>query len=200
MPTVFSHAAVGFVAAKFTAEATAPNTRIVAAAMALAALPDTDALFISVIPYNSPLGHRGLTHSLAFAAIVGLLVAALFSKAGWAKNRSFWSLAVFFALVTASHGFFDAMTDGGLGIAFFAPFSNARYFLPWRPIPVAPLSLEGLMAARGLRVIGWEAGLFWTFTVGALIWEKGKVWRIILASVCALAGIAIWIVALIERG
>ena len=27
---------------------------------------------------------------------------------------------------------------GGLGVAFFSPFSNARYFLPWRPIRVAP--------------------------------------------------------------
>ena len=97
MPTIFSHAAIGFVAAKVSAEASAPNNRIVAAAMALAALPDADALFISVIPYNSPLGHRGLTHSLAFAAAVGLLVAALFLKAGWVTNRSFWSLAILFA-------------------------------------------------------------------------------------------------------
>jgi inner membrane protein len=200
MPTVFSHAAVGFVAAKVAAEATAPNTRIIAAAMALAALPDADALFISVIPYNSPLGHRGLTHSLAFAAIIGILVATLFAKARWAKDRSFWSMAVFFALVTASHGFFDAMTDGGLGIAFFAPFNNARYFLPWRPIPVAPLSLEGLMTPRGLRVIGWEAALFWTFTFGALIWDKRKMLRKILAGVCAVVGIAMWVIAIIERG
>ena len=200
MPTVFSHAAVGFVAAKVAAEATAPNTRIMAAAMALAALPDADALFINVIPYNSPLGHRGLTHSLAFAALVGLLMSTLFSKAGWAKNRSFWSMAVFFALVTASHGFFDAMTDGGLGIAFFAPFNNARYFLPWRPIPVAPLSLEGLMTSRGLRVIGWETGLFWTFTFGALIWDKRTILRKILAGVCAVVGIAMWVIAIIERG
>ena len=200
MPTVFSHAAVGFVATKVAAEATAPNTRIAVAAMALAALPDADALFISVIPYNSPLGHRGLTHSLAFAAIVGLLVAALFSKIGWGRPYSFGSLALLFALVMASHGFFDAMTDGGLGVAFFAPFNNARYFLPWRPIPVAPLSLEGLMNPRGLRVLGWEAGLFWTFTTGALIWDTCSVWRKILAGACALVGIAIWVIALVELG
>ena len=200
MPTVFSHAAIGFLAAKVAAEATAPNTRIVAAAMALAALPDADALFISVIPYNSPLGHRGLTHSLVFAAAVGLLVAALFSKIGWARPHSFAALALLFALVIASHGFFDAMTDGGLGVAFFAPFTNDRYFLPWRPIPVAPLSFAGLMTARGLRVIGWEIGLFWTFTMGALIWDKNTMLRKILAGACALVGIAVWVIVLIERG
>jgi inner membrane protein len=200
MPTIFTHAAIGFVAAKVSAEVTGPNPRIVVAAMALAALPDADALFISVVPYSSPLGHRGLTHSLAFAAMAGVLVAALFSKAGWAKPHSFGSLAMLFVLVTASHGFFDAMTDGGLGIAFFAPFNNARYFLPWRPIPVAPLTLEGLMTPRGLRVIGWEAGLFWTFTLGALIWERNTMLRKILSGVCALVGIAMWVIALIERG
>jgi hypothetical protein len=26
------------------------------------------------------------------------------------------------------------MTNGGLGVAFFSPFDNGRYFLPWRPI------------------------------------------------------------------
>lgn len=38
-----------------------------------------------------------------------------------------------------SHGLLDAMTDGGRGIAFFSPFSNHRYFLPWRPIRVSPI-------------------------------------------------------------
>nr|HRC76832.1 rhodanese-like domain-containing protein [Kouleothrix sp.] len=33
------------------------------------------------------------------------------------------------------HGVLDAMTDGGLGVAFFAPFSATRYFFPFRPIP-----------------------------------------------------------------
>lgn len=55
---------------------------------------------------------------------LGFLAAAIFFKGGMGGNRSFWSLAVFFTLVTASHRFFDAMTDGGLGIAFFAPFNN----------------------------------------------------------------------------
>ena len=36
------------------------------------------------------------------------------------------------------HGLLDAMTDGGLGVAFFSPFDNRRYFLPWTPIRVIP--------------------------------------------------------------
>ena len=39
----------------------------------LALLPDVDALGLSFgIPYGSPLGHRGATHSLVAAGVVGL--------------------------------------------------------------------------------------------------------------------------------
>jgi len=43
----------------------------------------------------------------------------------------------YFFVVTASRGALDAMTDGGLGIAFFAPFDNRRYFFPFRSIKVS---------------------------------------------------------------
>jgi len=198
MPTVFTHAAVGFVTARIVTEAAVLNKSVLLTSMALAALPDADALFIGVIPYDHPFGHRGFTHSLVFAVIIGAAVAMLFSKTEWAGSHPFWKLAGFFAIVTASHGFFDAMTDGGLGVAFFAPFNNARFFLPWRPIPVAPLSLERLMSPRGLRVIRWEAALFWTFTLGALIWNRKTTWRASVGGLCAIVGIGMWIVAFRE--
>ena len=53
------------------------------------------------------------------------------------------------------------MTNGGLGIAFFSPFSNRRYFLPWRVIEVSPLSLPELLSWRGLRVLGSEMRYVW---------------------------------------
>lgn len=109
-------------------------------------------------------------------------------------------MAFLFAVATASHGFLDAMTDGGLGVAFFAPFSNHRYFLPWRPIPVAPLSPEGLMNSRGLRVVRVEAELFWTFTLGAAIWDRRTKWRMALAVACAAIGTTMWVLALTEHG
>lgn len=180
MPTVFSHAAVGFIAAKGAAEATAPNSRIVIASMALSALPDANALFFGAIPYSHPIGHRGFTHSLFFAAIIGLLVAVLFSKAGWAPAYSFLPLGFLFAVATASHGFFDAMTDGGLGVAFFAPFTNNHYFFPWRPIPVAPMSLDGLLNPRGSRVTRAEAELFGSSPLGLRsgIGKQSGAWRL----------------------
>lgn len=57
---------------------------------------------------------------------------------------------LFLFLSISSHGFLDAATDGGLGIAFFRPFSNYRYFFPWNPIVVSPLSV-GRFFYQGFR-------------------------------------------------
>jgi inner membrane protein len=53
------------------------------------------------------------------------------------------------------------MTNGGLGVAFFAPFDAARYFLPWRPIPVSPISASGFFSERGLAIMRAEVLLIW---------------------------------------
>ena len=85
-------------------------------------------------------------------------------------------LWVYFFLATASHGFLDSMTNGGLGVAFFAPFSNTRYFLQWRPIVVSPISIYGLVGRRGLIVMWSE--LAWVWLPAALIFLAGlALWR-----------------------
>lgn len=200
MPTIFSHGALGFIGSKIGLQDPKPDKRIIIASIVVAAVPDLDALFISSIPYGDPLGHRGLTHSLFFAAALGLALAFVFVKAGWAGEHSFGTLAALFGLVTASHGLFDAMTDGGLGIAFFAPFNNTRYFLPWRPIPVAPLSAHRLFTASGMRLMLWEMALFGPFTMAAIVWDnpEATTWRRISAAVCAIAGIIVWVVAIVK--
>ena len=200
MPTIFSHAAFGAGAARLAQPDDPANARLLTAAGLLAMLPDGDALLMSVIPYAHPLGHRGLTHSLLFAAGIGAAAALWFTRAGWAEGWAWWRLAVLFALVTASHGFFDAMTDGGLGIAFFAPFDNTRYFLPWRPIPVAPLSLGGLATPRGQRLLMWEGALFWTFAAGGALWRNEPKWRVMASIACWLMTLIMWAVALSENG
>jgi inner membrane protein len=58
-------------------------------------------------------------------------------------------------LVVASHGLLDALTDGGLGVAVFWPFSNERFFAPWRPLPVAPIGAR-FWSGRGLAVVAVE--------------------------------------------
>jgi inner membrane protein len=70
-------------------------------------------------------------------------------------------------LATASHGVLDALTDGGPGIAFVVPFDDTRYFLPWQPIRVSPISLERFLSARGLRVLRSEA--IWVWLPSAIV-------------------------------
>jgi len=99
-------------------------------------------------------------HSLVFAAcIAGIIVAAALRHGvtGMSPLLAWW----FFFLVTASHGFFDAMTDGGLGVAFFAPFDNRRFFLPWTPIRVSPIGLTRFFTSRGLAVLQSEILWIW---------------------------------------
>ncbi len=97
-------------------------------------LPDADVIgFALGVPYASTFGHRGFTHSIVFALIVSAILLLM------ARPQRRLSAFAFIFLCTMSHALFDAMTTGGLGIAFFSPFSNHRYFFPWRPIRVSPI-------------------------------------------------------------
>ena len=78
--------------------------------------------------------------------------------------RRFTLLAYLF-LPTASHGVLDAMTNGGLGVAFISPFDNRRYFLPWRPIVVSPISITRFFSGRGYAVLQSELLWIWVPTI-----------------------------------
>ena len=159
MPSAFSHAFVGLaLGALFRRPG--PPARFWLAGAACAASPDLDIIGLWFgVPWGSMLGHRGLTHSLAFAAALGALVTALlFRGPAWRGRRlSVW---LFLALATASHGVLDAMNDAATGVAFFAPFDGTRYFLPWRPIPVSPFAFR-FFSARGLVVFEAELLMIW---------------------------------------
>ena len=134
-------------------------------------LPDVDAIgFAFGVRYGSMLGHRGLTHSMAFAVLVGVVVGTLFLERQ-STGLSRLQLVSYFTLVTLSHPLFDAMTNGGLGVALFAPFSRARYFFPWRPIEVSPIGME-FFSARGLEVLASE--IVWVWLPAFLVYVAAK--------------------------
>ncbi|HUE82443.1 MAG TPA: metal-dependent hydrolase, partial [Pyrinomonadaceae bacterium] len=87
----------------------------------------------------------------------------------------------YFTLVTASHGVLDALTDGGPGVAFFAPFDNTRYFFPWRPIEVSTLRVEAFLGARGRAVLVSEIKWLWlpcgVLVVAILLWRSPAIRR-----------------------
>lgn len=122
-------------------------------------MPDFDVIaFKFGIPYQHMWGHRGITHSILFAILWALLCVVIYKK--WKTNLStqdYFNIFIFLFLCTASHGMLDAMTTGGMGIAFFAPFTNQRYFFPWRVIKVSPLSMEAFFSHRAIRILKSEA-------------------------------------------
>src|SRR3954467_4277930 len=131
-------------------------TRIWLAGIVCAALPDLDVIgFRFGVHYGDFWGHRGFTHSLIFAALVSLCLVELWCKRAENGMRPA-GLFVFLFLATASHGMLDAMTNGGLGVAFFSPFNNARYFFSWRPILVSPIGVSRFLSGRGLAVLESE--------------------------------------------
>jgi inner membrane protein len=155
--SVLSHPAVPLAVAVALGP-TRVSPALTAAACAASALPDVDALgFLAGIPYGHPLGHRGFTHSIVFALLVGA-AAALFCRPLQATPLA--AFAIVF-LATASHGVLDAMTTGGLGVAFFSPFSNRRYFFPWRVLVVSPIGVAPFFSSWGLRVLRSEAVWIW---------------------------------------
>ena len=174
MPSVFSHA---IAAAAIGSVAVGGRSRAILWGLgALCAVaPDLDVVTIKIgIPFGHMLGHRGLSHSLLFAVVLASVVTAIVRRTMPASPGA-QTLWVFFFLATASHGFLDSMTNGGLGVAFFAPFSDTRYFMPWRPILVSPISLHVFFGYRGLRVMWSELG--WVWLPAALVFLAGLALR-----------------------
>jgi inner membrane protein len=175
MPSIFSHAVAAVAIGKtYASETTTPRFWLLTALCAM--LPDIDVLgFAFGVRYGDVLGHRGLTHSVAFALCVGFAVVKLWFREAEASTRRWLGLAAYFFVVTASHGVLDALTDGGLGVAFFAPFDARRYFFPWRPIEVSPIGL-GFFSGRGLEVFASEFVWVWlpSLALVAAVWVVRK--------------------------
>jgi len=119
-------------------------------------LPDADVLgFLYGIPYESFWGHRGFTHSLAFALAIAFILTALFHRKT-ASPKSVLFYVFYYFLCTSSHALLDMMTTGGLGVAIFSPWDQTRYFFPWRPIQVSPLGASHFFSKWGIEVLKSE--------------------------------------------
>jgi inner membrane protein len=139
---------------------------------AISLLPDADVISFALgIPYGAPFGHRGASHSLVAALLLGLaggLVGAWQAIRPEESRRRGWKVGAFVAFVALTHGPLDALTDGGRGVALLWPFTTERFFFPWRPIPVAPIGIH-FLSREGWEVFRFELLLFAPFLVYALL-------------------------------
>lgn len=166
MASFFSHPAVPMA---LKASGLKVSNRLLWLSVILTCFPDADVIaFKFGIPYSSPWGHRGFTHSIAFAFIMAFVCMGFHQRLQETKVKVFvWTL-----LATLSHSIFDALTNGGLGVAFFWPLNNDRYFFPWTPVEVSPIGVKGFLSVRGLKVVLNE--LLWLWVPCLLIGGVGR--------------------------
>jgi inner membrane protein len=135
MTTVYTHGVVGLGLARLFARGPMPWAYWGLAAV-LPVVPDLDA-FSTVAYGTSASGHRGFTHSLLFAAVVGAAVAGATCRY---FRMSWWRLAGLFFIIIASHGLLDALTRGGADIPFFWPLPGR--WGNWGPMPASHIGFE----------------------------------------------------------
>ena len=157
MPTIFSHAAVPLATGLALGAHIIPR-RLLLAGVAASMLPDADTLGILFgVPYGSPFGHRGFTHSICFALLLGVLAA-------WSARRlqvPRWRAGAFVFISALSHPLLDMCTDGGHGVALFWPVSDERFFLPWQVIAVSPIGVKRVFTERFAHVLSSELVWVW---------------------------------------
>lgn len=161
------HVAVGLALGRAWDERAGLTHRLVSMSLfsLLALAPDADVVAFKLgIPYAHAYGHRGASH----ASVTALGIAVVVGLTAWRVHPTrALRAAVFTAIAVGSHGLLDAMTNGGLGAALLWPLTPNRYFLPWRPIPVAPIG-AGMLTGRGLRVVLVEGLYFLPILLYAL--------------------------------
>lgn len=190
MPSIITHAAVPLALWCAADRGRIPPRLLAAGVIAAMLPDADVLAFALHIPYADAFGHRGASHSLLFAGVLAALAAVLAffgSRRPWSAphgpgSRRPWSAvscqprltptkagptvtstlqaAVFVFVCAASHPLLDAMTSGGLGVALAWPWSEQRFFAPWRPIRVSPFAPQ-FFSARGVATLLSELRWVW---------------------------------------
>jgi inner membrane protein len=133
----------------------------------LAMLPDADVIMVAFgTADRGVLGHRGASHSLPVALVIGLLIAYLMQRYGWPVVRT----AVMATAAVASHAVLDYLGEGGRGLPLLWPFAEMRFQSPVRIFPDAP-RWPATLSGRGLTNIATEMLVFAPLTIYAL-WPR----------------------------
>ena len=160
MPTIITHGFVGFIGGKIFSDSETAKFRILSALVPI--IPDADVIAFRLgISYDSTLGHRGFSHSIIFALIIALIVMFAAFREIKFGSKNWYLYAIFFFLIALSHPILDAFTNGGLGVGLFIPFEDSRYFAPFRPIEVSPISIRRFLDGSAFFVLVSEFIWVW---------------------------------------
>ena len=145
MATV-GHLAAGFALSRLAASG---SRRLdVAVITVAAASPDVDFLL--------GIDHRGITHSVGAALLVGTAVAVMYR---FLQGRDSLRVGTLSAAAVLSHVALDLLTAEAPVLALW-PLSDVSYVLATTPLPSIPLDLSLLSAEGALRALGemiWSA-------------------------------------------
>jgi len=171
MPTILSHPAVPL-ALGLGLGTRIISPRLLAAGAVASVLPDLDVLAFRLnVSYTEAFGHRGASHSVAFALLLGAFALLFASQLHTSRGRAF----TFVAFSAASHGLLDMFTNGGHGVALWWPLSSDRLFFPWQVIEASPLSLRRILGGRGLEVL--QSELLWVWLPAVVACGALLLWR-----------------------
>lgn len=147
-------------------------------ACCLANTPDFD--FSVVWFLGWPIdAHRGPTHSIGFALLLGAGVALVRRWLGRtsqaARETLLWSAVIF------SHVLLDLiaydMAPPNRGIMVWWPFTTRRFLSSWTMYPVTFMDKQGWAMAAGVGlVLVMELALFGSLWLAAL-WWRARAWR-----------------------
>lgn len=157
MASLITHPAVPIAIATIVGRKIIP-TPLLLMGVVFSMLPDLDGITFRLgIPYGSPLGHRGFSHSLAVAALCAIVLVPIARALKASGPNTLWFLFV----SMASHGVLDAFTNKGHGVAFFWPVSTERFFFGFRPIEASPVSVKRFLSGRGIDIL--QSELLWVW-------------------------------------
>ncbi len=170
MPTIITHSVVA-VSSGLGFSSGKESLKFWILSIVCSSLPDADVIGYRwlYIPSYDFFGHRGFFHSPFFAALLSIFIVCIFYRKQKFFSIQWWKYCLYFFILTSSHGILDAFTNGGNGIALLSPLSNERYFSPWTPIEVSPLSIKAFLSQRGLTVLKSELLWIWVPCLLALI-------------------------------
>jgi inner membrane protein len=183
MASIITHPLVPLVAATVVGTGLV-SWRLILLGILFAIAPDFDVIAFRLdIPYESEWGHRGFTHSIAFA----FFCAAVIIPFAPLLKASQPVVFLYLWICMASHGVMDALTNAGLGVAFFWPFSQERIFFPVRPVDASPVSIRRFLDGRGLEILQTEIVWLWfplaVFGMTAFVLRKFVMARVLSRSI-----------------